>query len=166
MDRYPSKRTYLHPSFSESRGFVETTAFHTPMIIASASSPASWPQGIDQILTGAYLLLIISLPLLGYTFMVLDFRRYLRSLRRSLVTVVQVVPTTPIWALRQRPSCLKALDLCLPCSEEDVMTAYRELAKTLHPDRGGDLEKFLRLQRHFEQALRLVRSQATKSTIR
>jgi len=50
-----------------------------------------------------------------------------------------------------------ALDLRPPCSEEEVLAAYRQRAKSLHPDRGGDLEKFLRLQQHFEQALHLVR---------
>lgn len=124
-----------------------------------ASAAMRWPQGIDQVLTGVYLLLVILLPLLGYVLMVLDFRRYLRSLRRALVTVAWSLPTTPRWALRQRPTCLKGLNLCLPCSEAEVMAAYREMAKSLHPDRGGDLQNFLQLQRQFEQALQLVRSQ-------
>ncbi|MCG8451227.1 MAG: hypothetical protein MI725_16795 [Pirellulales bacterium] len=129
--------------------------------LLAASSTTNWPDGIDRAITGGYLLLVVSLPLLGYVFMVLDFRRYLRSLRRALVTVAtNVVPRTPAWALRYRPTCLKALDLHLPCTEADVLAAYREMAKTLHPDRGGDLQKFLRLQRQFEQALHLVRSQA------
>ena len=95
-----------------------------------------------------------------------DFRRYLRSLRRALVTVARAAPAIPTWALRQRPGsakgpgCLKALDLSLPCSEAEVLAAYRDMAKTLHPDRGGNLQKFLQLQRNFEQALRLVRSQS------
>ena len=119
-----------------------------------------WPDGYDRALTAIYLAVIFGLPILGYVFMVLDFRRYLRSLRRALVLVAQAVPVTPYWALRSRPNCLKALGLMLPCSEEDVLAAYRELAKTQHPDRGGDLDQFLQLQRYFEQARRLVLTEA------
>ncbi len=89
--------------------------------------------------------------------MVLDFRRYLRSLRRALVVVSNVVFTVPYWALFERPACLRALDLKMPCTEAEVLAAYREKAKTLHPDRGGDLQQFLRLQKNFDQALTLVR---------
>ncbi len=131
-----------------------------------AEQAASWPDGYDRALVMIYLAVIFGLPLLGYVFMVLDFRRYLRSLRRALVLVAQAVPVTPYWALRSRPVCLKALGLELPCTEEEVMTAYRELAKERHPDRGGDLEKFLRLQKHFEQALKLVRNDDPASTVR
>ena len=121
---------------------------------------APWPDGVDRALTGIYLAVILGLPLLGYVFMYLDFRRYLRSLRRALAVVARTVPVTPYWALRSRPVCLKALGLELPCTEEEVMAAYRDRAKELHPDRGGDLDEFLRLQKHFEQALLLVRNEA------
>ena len=117
-----------------------------------------WPDGVDSALIVSYLILIIALPLMGYVFMALDIRRYLRSLRRALVKVTRVIPTTPAWALRQRPTCLQSLGLKLPCTEAEVLAAYREKAKTLHPDRGGDLQQFLHLQQQFEQALQLVRS--------
>lgn len=129
-------------------------------MIAQAAEAPPWPDRIDVTLTTGYLALILGLPLLGYVLMVLDFRRYLRSLRRALVLVARAVPTTPYWALRQRPPCLAALDLHLPCSEAEVLTAYRDRVKALHPDRGGDLKKFLRLQKQFEQALHLARCQA------
>ncbi len=125
-----------------------------------AQQPAPWPDGYDRALTGVYLAVIFGIPVLGYVFMVVDFRRYLRSLRRALVLVAHAVPATPYWALRSRPVCLKTLGLELPCTEEDVLAAYRELAKEQHPDRGGDLNQFLRLQRHFEQALELVRKES------
>ncbi|MCA9232098.1 MAG: hypothetical protein KDA57_15725 [Planctomycetales bacterium] len=128
------------------------------LLIAVSGVSRPWPDGFDATITLAYLLVIFGLPLLGFLFMFLDFRRYLRSLRRALVFVSQVVPRTPGWTLRDRPPCLAAFDLQPPCSEEDVMAAYRQRVKSLHPDRGGDLEKFLRLQKHFEQALHLVRS--------
>ena len=54
--------------------------------------------------------------------------------------------------MRDRPPCLQALELDLPCTEEQVLAAYRRRVKELHPDRGGDLQQFLRLQKHFEQA--------------
>lgn len=121
-------------------------------------SPSRWPDGVDATLTTLYLACIFGIPLLGYALLVLDIRRYLRSLRRALVVVTRLVPTMPYWALLERPACLRALDLKIPCSEADVLAAYRERAKTLHPDRGGDLQQFLRLQQHFEQALAVVRS--------
>ncbi len=143
------------------------SAFLSPTI-AEMTPVKHWPDGLDATILAGYLTLIIGLPLLGYVFMFLDVRRYLRSLRRTLVLVAQAVPTTPnwaipSWALRESPPCLAAFDLQLPCSEQDVLTAYRKRAKSLHPDRGGDLQKFLRLQQHFEQAMHLVRSQARTS---
>jgi len=60
---------------------------------------------------------------------------------------------------------LEALELRLPCTEEQVLAAYRRRVKALHPDRGGDLQQFLRLQKHFEQALHLARCQAKVRTV-
>ncbi len=131
-------------------------------LVAETEAPP-WPDGIDWVLTSGYLALILGLPLLGYLVMYFDFRRYLRSLRRALVFVAHSVQSMPYWALRERPGCLVALDLHLPCTEEDVMAAYRKRVKALHPDRGGDLQKFLRLQKQFEQALHLVRCQTKAS---
>ncbi len=129
-----------------------------------AKQTATWPRdGFDRSLTLIYLTVVFGLPLAGYVFMFLDFRRYLRSLRRAMVVVTDVVVSTPYWALRLRPACLKALGLELPCSEADVLCAYRRLAKDLHPDRGGDLDEFLRLQRHFERAIILVRAEQDSS---
>ncbi len=121
----------------------------------------SWPDGYDRVLIAIYLAVILGLPGLGYVFMVLDFRRYLRSLRRALVVVAQAVPVTPYWALRSRPTCLKTFGLELPCTEDEVLAAYREKAKEMHPDRGGDLDQFLRLQKHFDQARQLVRDESS-----
>ena len=127
-------------------------------IFAEAASP-EWPDGIDKSLTVIVLAVMFGIPLLGYVAMVIDFRRYLRSLRRALVVVSQAMPVLPYWALMQRPACLRALGLELPVTEEDVLAAYREQAKTMHPDRGGDLQEFLRLQKHFEQAMHIAQRQ-------
>lgn len=46
-----------------------------------------------------------------------------------------------------------ALGLLPPYSREDVQQAYREKAKTTHPDRGGSEEAFEKLHAAYEQAL-------------
>jgi hypothetical protein len=122
------------------------------------SQSRNWPDGIDATALLVYAAIAFGLPLLGHWLLVLDYRRYLRSLRRALVVVTQAIsPGTPSWAGQDRPPCLQALDLAMPCTEEEVLAAYRRRVKTLHPDRGGDLQQFLRLQKHFEQAMYLAR---------
>ncbi len=132
--------------------------FPAQFVCFATPSAPEWPDGIDASITASYLAVVLGIPLLGYVVMVLDFRRYLRSLRRALVVVSRAATSVPYWALLERPACLRAFDLKLPCTETDVLAAYREKAKTLHPDRGGDLQQFLRLQKHLEEALELVRS--------
>jgi hypothetical protein len=99
---------------------------------------------------------VFGVPLLGYVFLVLDIRRYLRSLRRALIVVSGYLPELPEWVRRDTPRCLMALGLHYPCSTVDVLSAYRRKVKQLHPDRGGDRRAFLLLQRHFEEAMRFV----------
>src|SRR3989337_1337871 len=112
-----------------------------------------WPDGIDAVAVAYYAGLAFGLPLLGYVVMVLDFRAYLRSLRRALVVVRRYMPELPEWVRKETPRCLLALGLTLPCTEDDVHAAYRRKVKKLHPDRGGNRDEFLRLQAHFEQSL-------------
>jgi hypothetical protein len=121
---------------------------------ATISPP--WPDGVDWSAIALYLCVLVGLPVLGYVCMVLDFRAYLRSLRRALVVVHRALPIVPAWARQDTPGCLIALGLSLPCSREEVLSAYRHRVKSLHPDRGGDRAKFLRLQRQFELALAFV----------
>jgi hypothetical protein len=127
-----------------------------------------WPDAVDAAALSFWLLIAFGLPALGYVFMVIDIRGYLRSLRRALVVVTSVVTRrgAPYWAVRDRPPCLQTFDLDLPCTEEQVLAAYRRRVKELHPDRGGDLQQFLRLQKHFEQAQHLVRAHAARAKIR
>ena len=125
-----------------------------------------WPDPIDVAALVAFMAIAIGLPIFGHVLMVIDVRRYLRSLRRALVVLTRsVTPSSPYWARRDRPPCLETLDLALPCTEEQVLAAYRRKVKELHPDKGGSLHKFLQLQRHFEQAMYLVRSQAKVRTV-
>ena len=85
-------------------------------------------------------------------------------LRRALVVVSRVLPELPYWARLEQPACLRSLDLKFPCTEADVLAAYRERAKSLHPDRGGDLQQFLRLQKNLEQALEFVRGRERRGS--
>jgi len=116
----------------------------------------SWPDGIDSTILAAYVALAFGLPLLGYLAMVLDFRAYLRSLRRALVLVTGYRCELPEWVRKNTPRCILALGLVMPCTADDVLAAYRRKVKQLHPDRGGSRREFLRLQAHFEQAMALV----------
>jgi hypothetical protein len=127
----------------------------------SLDAGRQWPDGVDSTALAIFALIAFGTPALGYVFMAIDVRRYLRSLRRALVVVGGLARNaTPYWVIRDRPPCLVALGLDLSCTEEGVLAAYRRLVKDLHPDRGGDLQEFLRLQKYFEQAMHLVRAQA------
>lgn len=53
-------------------------------------------------------------------------------------------------------SDLNSLGLASDATLEEVERAYRELAKQAHPDRGGDVEQFKRLQAAYERAKRRV----------
>ncbi len=117
-----------------------------------------WPDPVDA--TGLIVigLLAFGLPLVGYLFLYLDYRAYLRSLRRALVLVRGYAMQLPEWARRDSPPCLTALGLSPPCTREDVLAAYRERVKRMHPDAGGTQRDFANLQRHFEEAMRLTES--------
>lgn len=136
-------------------------------LLGDSPGPGKWPDALDHGAIVLFFVIAFGLPALGYVFMVLDIRRYLRSLRRALVVVAQAATRhTPFWAYRDQPPCMQALELTLPCTEEQVMAAYRRRVKELHPDHGGELQQFLRLQKHFEQALHLARSQAKHGATR
>ena len=106
---------------------------------------------------------IILLPLMGYWLTIVDIRAYMRAIKGVLVKVRsrfhddegnEIVPE---WVLRDTPPCITALGLSWPCTEVQIKDAYRKLAEKNHPDLGGNRQKFLALQSHFEQAVRLVR---------
>lgn len=52
-----------------------------------------------------------------------------------------------------RPVFMEVLGLLPPYSVEDVKKAYRERARRLHPDAGGDPEEFKALHAAYEQAV-------------
>ncbi|MFM9105363.1 MAG: DnaJ domain-containing protein, partial [Chloroflexota bacterium] len=59
---------------------------------------------------------------------------------------------------RLHPDPLIALGLELPCTEKDVNRAYRRLAKTFHPDGGGDAAGFRELHAAYEAATVIVKA--------
>jgi hypothetical protein len=123
-----------------------------------ATAEDQWPDGLDSVLVIAFLALIVMGPAIGYWLMIVDIRAYLRALRGMLVVVKDHLPHfTPYWAHRHTPGCIRSLGLELPCTEAEVKQAYRRLAETLHPDRGGDRQRFLLLQGEFEAAIEFVR---------
>lgn len=118
----------------------------------------SWPDSVDLAALAVFVLAVAGLPLLGYVLIVLDVRAYLRSLRRQLVRTFRPAPEVPEWLREETPRCLAALGLALPCSEHELLEAYREKVKLLHPDRGGDRRRFLKLQAYFEESLAYLRT--------
>lgn len=111
----------------------------------------------DIIARCIYVALVLGIPLLGYWFMAADIRAFLRAMRGALIVVRNHLSEMPAWARQFTPGCIRSLGLELPCDEEDIKKAYRNLAETMHPDRGGDRQQFMILQRQFEEALRFVR---------
>ncbi|HEX3724943.1 MAG TPA: hypothetical protein VHV08_01820 [Pirellulales bacterium] len=126
----------------------------------SATHP--WPDALDVVATGIFLLVVVVVPAIGYVFMVVDFRAYLRTLRRGLVHVGHYMSHIPPWARRETPPALAAFGLRLPCTEEELKRAYRKRVKRLHPDHGGDERRFLIAQAQFEEALVLVHHEAAE----
>jgi hypothetical protein len=126
-----------------------------------------WPDSFDATVTFAFLATIAAVVVLGYVFMVLDYRTYLRSLHRALVRVVNYLPNIPDWAKVETPGCIAALGLRMPCTEQDLLRAYRIKVVKFHPDRGGDKRRFLSLQQNFEEAMAfLAASNRSTSTVR
>lgn len=122
----------------------------------------SWPDAFDIAVLVGYLGLIIGVPTAGYVLMAVDIRAHYRRFRQALVVVSKHTRQIPAWVAeearrrRKPPACLAAFGLTLPCSEADLLEAYRQLVKTRHPDLGGDRQAFLQLQKHFEEARSLL----------
>lgn len=62
----------------------------------------------------------------------------------------------------QHPECLMILGLRPPLTLEDVKQAYMAKAMRAHPDRGGDPQEFIRLQKAFDDATEFVKFKASK----
>jgi hypothetical protein len=60
------------------------------------------------------------------------------------------------------PECLAVLGLRPPLTLEDVKQAYMAKAMQAHPDRGGDPQAFIQLQKAFDEATDYVKFKASK----
>src|SRR5580698_5225985 len=97
------------------------------------TAPHAWPATpLDAAVLVAFISVAIALPVLGYVFAYVDFRRYLRSLRRAISTIVYRDMGTPDWARPKIPRCIAVFGLDWPCSEEELTHCYRRKIKTLH----------------------------------
>ena len=124
---------------------------------SSPATPTRWPDGIDWTVTAGYLALGIR-P--GGAGLCLHGARYpgVSAVAAAGAGGDQpaIASELPEWVRKDTPRCILALGLTMPCTEADILAAYRRKVKTLHPDRGGDRREFLRLQAHFEQAMAFV----------
>jgi hypothetical protein len=126
----------------------------------------NWPDAFDLMVVVYCLALFFGGPLVGYYFLVCDVRKHMRRFRHALVLVSNYVQDLPEWVGKRRwsvgyvPPCLAALGLSVPFTETELLEAYRNRVKDAHPDRGGDPQTFLLLQRHFEEARSLLGSEA------
>jgi len=57
---------------------------------------------------------------------------------------------------------LRALASHPNCTEDDLKNAYRRMAQNLHPDHGGDTERFQTLQREYEASLERLKEPARR----
>ncbi|MDG2382713.1 MAG: DnaJ domain-containing protein [Pirellulaceae bacterium] len=124
---------------------------------------AKWPTSLDIAAIVVFVAIVVLMPLIGFWLTSLDILAYLRALKGVLVKIAYPDFEIPAWLENETPPCLKALGLSLPCTEEELRHAYRQLAKKMHPDRGGDIQRFLMLQQHFEQSLSYLRQRADDS---
>lgn len=63
-----------------------------------------------------------------------------------------------------RPDFMIKLGLAPPYAEDDVHTAYRDLAKRAHPDHGGSAEEFHALQEAFDRAKQYLEFRGDRRT--
>lgn len=131
-----------------------------PLVLPLAEE--TWPTTFDLWVLAGYMLVVVGGPIAGYVLLAVDIRKHYRRLKQALMVVSHYKVQMPSWVAtearqRQRPpACLAAFGLKLPCSEADLLEAYRQMVKTKHPDLGGDRSEFLQLQRHFEEARSLL----------
>lgn len=54
------------------------------------------------------------------------------------------------------PPCLKELNLEFGCSVEDIEKAFSRRVRIVHPDRGGEIEAFVRVRSAYLEAMDLI----------
>ena len=70
-----------------------------------------WPDAFDLFVLALIGGTIVGILVAGHALMFIDFRRYLRSLRRTIIVVANYLPHIPAWARQETPRCLVALGL-------------------------------------------------------
>ena len=118
----------------------------------------AWPDTVDRSAVLLFLAVVVLVPSSDTGSQSLICAAGRARLRGVLVRVARpFAAPLPDWVDRETPPCLRALGLSLPCNEADVKEAYRRRAEALHPDRGGDMRRFLLLQQQLEQSLYFLR---------
>jgi hypothetical protein len=118
----------------------------------------TWPDKIDLAILVGLGLVVFTALLVGLGYWFADFRVWLKACGKKLVLVREYLPQIPLWARHKTPRALRVFGLKLPCDEQDLLQAYRAMVKGIHPDHGGDLETFMKLQSDFEEARRFLQS--------
>ncbi len=80
-----------------------------------------------------------------------------KTINDAIAAVVPgyITPYAPAQT-EQAPACIVDLGLSWPCSLDDVRHAWRQLAKTHHPDHEGDGAVFIAKRKSYEEALYLL----------
>jgi hypothetical protein len=84
--------------------------------------------------------------------------RILQDLERVLLDLL-ITGRRWTWSPRLGPPAWCAvLAVPWPCTAEDAKAAFRRLAKTLHPDRGGDAAEFHRIESAYRTAMKALQN--------
>jgi hypothetical protein len=65
------------------------------MVVILFADRNDWPDAVDLTALGLIFGFVVGVVIAGHALMVIDFRRYLRSLRRTLIVVANYLPHIP-----------------------------------------------------------------------
>ena len=55
------------------------------------------------------------------------------------------------------PSCFQVLGFDeIPENKDQLKARYRQLARVVHPDSGGNVKKFIRVRRAYEESIKYI----------
>ena len=83
-------------------------------------------------------------------------RQWPFEVQKLLMTMTMAEPSAQEEKKTPTPPCLEILGLDLPCTAAMVEDVFRERVRKAHPDRGGNVEEFVRLRRAYLEALDLL----------
>jgi len=138
---------------------LEESLLRAPLLGAVTKAAGhSWPDGIDLTILIVLGVVVLAALFFGLGYWFADFRGWLKACGRKLILVRDYLPQIPRWARHKTPRSLRVFGLKLPCDEQDLLQAYRQMVKGIHPDHGGDLDTFMKLQVDFEDARHFLQS--------